>query len=271
MKIYVSTGALIGRPNGRDYRLLKDFKNQLNCDGFEFMLYSDWYGKTDEIADFLKTENIKTPTFHCQKSVTEAFCKGAKEEFADAYRRFEENAKLAQKIGATKLIVHLWNGLPSDQKFENNIECYKKLREISEANGVDLLVENVVCNCKDPFSRWIELHEVYPDIHFIFDTKMADFHRQLEKLYDKDMNWLFSENLIRHYHVNDYGGGYMDWANMNVLPIGAGHIDFERFFTFIKSKGYDDTITLESTAFDSTGIVNFDMLNKEIEYVRNLK
>ena len=37
-QILCSTGALIGRPNGRDYRLLKQFCPQLECDGFEFML-----------------------------------------------------------------------------------------------------------------------------------------------------------------------------------------------------------------------------------------
>ena len=39
-QILCSTGALIGRPNGRDYRLLKQFCPQLDCDGFEFILYS---------------------------------------------------------------------------------------------------------------------------------------------------------------------------------------------------------------------------------------
>lgn len=38
-KILCSTGALIGRPNNRDYTLLKTFSPQLQCDGFEFMMY----------------------------------------------------------------------------------------------------------------------------------------------------------------------------------------------------------------------------------------
>ena len=38
-QILCSTGALIGRPNGRDYRLLRQFCPQLDCDGFEFILY----------------------------------------------------------------------------------------------------------------------------------------------------------------------------------------------------------------------------------------
>ncbi|MBR4277818.1 MAG: sugar phosphate isomerase/epimerase, partial [Lachnospiraceae bacterium] len=66
--ILVSTGALIGRPNGRDYRLLKELTKKIRSDGFEFMMYSTWYGQEDHIVDFLKSNSINTPTMHCQKS-----------------------------------------------------------------------------------------------------------------------------------------------------------------------------------------------------------
>ena len=39
-KILCSTGALIGRPNNRDYTLIKEFAPRLECDGFEFMMFS---------------------------------------------------------------------------------------------------------------------------------------------------------------------------------------------------------------------------------------
>lgn len=39
-QLLCSTGALIGRPNGRDYRLLGGLSKKLECDGFEFMMYS---------------------------------------------------------------------------------------------------------------------------------------------------------------------------------------------------------------------------------------
>ena len=38
-EILCSTGAIIGRPNGRNYRLLEDLAKQLQCDGFELMMY----------------------------------------------------------------------------------------------------------------------------------------------------------------------------------------------------------------------------------------
>ena len=36
-EILCSTGAIIGRSNDRNYRLLKPFSEKLHCDGFEFM------------------------------------------------------------------------------------------------------------------------------------------------------------------------------------------------------------------------------------------
>ena len=142
-------------------------------------------------------------------------------------------------------------------------------KDIAEKYGLDLLVENVVCNQQDPLTHMIELAQEYPDIHYIFDTKMAAFHSQLDKLYDSEYAWLWKDGHIRHYHVNDYGGGHMDWANLRTLPIGKGHIDFERFFDYIHEIGYDDTFTVEATAFDETGVVDVDMLNDQFGQIRN--
>ena len=66
--------------------------------------------------------------------------------------------------------------------------------------------------------HWCELKEEYPEIHFVFDTKMAAFHEQLDWLYEKEYEWLWKEGHIKHYHVNDYAGGYMDWKNLITLP-----------------------------------------------------
>ena len=267
-EILISTGALIGRPNGRDYRLLLPLSKQLECDGYEFMMYSTWYDQVDDIVSFLKSSKLYTPVFHCQKSIGESISKGGEEELEDAFCRFEVNAGMASQIGAGKMVMHLWDGITSDQNFENNLNAYEKLRGIAQRYGVELLVENVVCNREDPMKHWCELAQRYPDIHFIFDTKMAAFHGQLELLYAKDFEWLRQENHIHHFHVNDYAGGLKDWENLRTLPIGSGHVDFDRFFAFIRQMNYDGTYTLESTAFDNTGAVDVEMLNRQVRYIR---
>ena len=268
-KILCSTGTMIGRPNGRDYRLIEKYVPQLQCDGFEFMMYSSWYEEVEALTEYLKSLKLYIPVVHVQKGIGEKISIGGPENFEEAYRLFEINCKLASEIGAAKLVIHLWDGLPSDKQFENNVKAYPVLREIAKKYGLDLLVENVVCNQQDPLTHMVELEEKYPDIHYIFDTKMAAFHSQLDKLYDPEYAWLWKDGHIRHYHVNDYGGGHMDWANLRTLPIGKGHIDFERFFDYIYKIGYNDTFTVEATAFDETGVVDVDMLNDQFGQIRN--
>lgn len=272
-EIYCSTGALIGRPNGRNYRLLEDFCPKLRYDGFEFMFYPDWYADPETVTAFLKTleqtQSVRFPVMHCEKSLSEHITKGGEEEEREAFRLFRINCSVADKIGAEKMVLHLWNGVISDSNFENNLKNFGQLRKIANEFGLDLLVENVICH-QDPMTHWKELKKEYPDIHFVFDTKMADFHRQLELLYDPEFDWLHCDNHIRHYHVNDYGGEYLEWTNLKVLPVGDGHIDFEKFFSFLREKNFQGNFTLEATGFDQTGKVDLDGLNRQADRVRQM-
>ncbi len=264
-KILCSTGALIGRPNNRDYRLLKPLSEQLHCDGFEFMMYSSWYEEVEELVHTIKSMNLYIPVLHCEKSIGEAVSKG---EFEEAYRRFEINCQISGELGAESVVLHLWDGITSDSHFQNNIEAYSRLKEIAEQYQIKLLVENVVCNCENPMKHWCELKEKFSNICFVFDTKMAAFHNQMELLYEEEYQWLWRDNHICHYHVNDYAGGYMEWAKLRTLPIGQGHVDFKRFFEFIHQTCYQGTFTVEATAFDSSGTVDVEMLNGQFEFIR---
>lgn len=268
--ILCSTGALIGKPNGRDYRLLEPLSKQLTCDGFEFMMYRSWYENVKELIDTLQKINIYIPVMHCEKHIGEQISKGDKTELEEALHLFEINCQIADNIQAKKMVLHLWDGVTSDQHFSNNLNAYPYLAEIAQKYKIDLLIENVVCNQENPMKHWCELAKRYSDIHFIFDTKMAAFHNQLELLYAKDYEWLWKDKHIRHYHVNDYAGGYMDWDSLlsGVLPVGKGHINFERFFDFVYQTGYTGTYTVEATAFDRNGMVDVNMLNEQFSRIR---
>lgn len=268
-QILCSTGALIGKPNGRNYRLLEDLSGQLSCDGFEFMMYSSWYEEAEEIAGYLQEMKLHIPVLHCEKHIGEAISRNGEGDWDEALWKFEKNCEIAQKIGAEKLVIHLWDGLISDQNFANNLQCFGELAALARQYRIDLLVENVVCNQKDPMTHWCELAERYPDIHFIYDTKMAAFHEQLPLIYEPAYAWLWNEGRIRHLHINDYGGGYMEWSELKTLPIGEGHIDFDQFFYFIREKKYMGDFTVEATAFDrETGEIDVEMLNRCFERIR---
>lgn len=266
-KILCSTGALIGRPNGRNHKLLEDFAKRLCCDGFELMIYDTWYEKMEQVVRDIREMKIYIPVVHCEKTIGQSISLGGEENQKKALRLFEINAEAAEKLGAEKIVLHLWDGLPSDGTFENNIATYPMLQDIAEKYGVDLLVENVVCNVQSPMKRISQLLEHYPEIHFVFDTKMAAFHCELEELYREENSALWKN--IHHYHVNDYAGGYKEWSKLATLPMGKGNVDFEAFFAYIKRIGYDGTFTIEATAFDKDGVVDFEMLNRCVTAIRN--
>ena len=266
-KVLCSTGALIGRPNGRDITLLTKYSLLLDCDGFEFMMYDTWYDRADEITQYLIGTGLCFPVMHCEKHIGGAISLGG-DDMQRAFGLFETNCRIARGIGAQKLVLHLWDGITSDSNFPCNLSAYKQLREISDSYGIDLLIENVVCNMGDPMTHWCEIARSYPDAHFVFDTKMAAFHEQDSLIFDKEFEWLWKEGHIKHLHINDYGGGYMQWDKLKTLPLGQGHIDFDKFFAHIKMLGYDDTFTVEATAFDQSGNVDTDMLCRCFDTVR---
>ena len=79
MKILCSTGALVGRPNGRDFRLFQRYVPMLDCDGIEFILYDSWYPETEAITEVLKSLHKDIPVFHCEKTLAEHISRGGKE------------------------------------------------------------------------------------------------------------------------------------------------------------------------------------------------
>ncbi len=267
-EILCSTGALIGKPNGRDYTLLEKLAGELSCDGFEFMMYSSWYEQADRLTDALRGTGLSFPVMHCEKHIGEKISRGEAGDLEEALRLFRINCRIAQSIGAEKLVLHLWDGMISDSHFENNLAAYAQLKEIADSHGLLLLVENVVCNHEDPMTHWCALREQYADVRFVFDTKMAAFHGQMDLLYDREYEWLWRGGHIAHFHVNDYGGGYMEWDRLKTLPIGGGNVDFVKFFSFVKDTGYEGMFTVEATAFNREGVVDTGMLNRCFEEIR---
>ena len=71
---------------------------------------------------------------------------------------------------------------------------------------------------------WCELAERYPDIHYIFDTKMATFHQQLKLLCQEDYSGLWKKGHIRHFHVNDYAD--VERGRLPSAPLTLSHLPF---------------------------------------------
>ena len=260
-RVLCSTGAIIGKRNNRDYNLLRGIVPQLNCDGLEFMMYQSWHDQTNGLKKVLADFDV--PVFHMTKQIGEWVSQG---NLTDAEAMFRADCSLAREIGSRLLVLHLWSGRASDQHIERNIAAYPGLQAIAEEYGLLLTVENVLCNTRDPMTHMCALAAAYPEIRFTFDTKMAAFHSQLEALYQPENAWLLPH--IAHFHVNDYAGGHMDWASMGAKQLGKGHIDFERFFTFVRSMAYHGYFTCEATAVNEDGTIRYDEMNASLRSIK---
>ena len=84
-QIFCSTGSLLGRPNGRNYRLLTEYCPQLDCDGFEFILYNSWYDEMESLTAFLRSLHLNIPVMHCEKTLSEHITRGGDEEWQEAF------------------------------------------------------------------------------------------------------------------------------------------------------------------------------------------
>ena len=266
-KILCSTGALL--VYGGDYRLIEPLSEKLLYDGYEFMMDAPYYEELETLIHFLRGLRLYIPVVHCEKSIGEALSQTDASILRAAYEKFEQNCSLAKSIGAEKMVLHLWDGRTSDAAFAHNLDHYAVLDQIAQNYHINLCVENVVCTTNNPMEHFCALRQRYPKIHFVFDTKMAAFHHQLELLYQKEYEWLWKNEHICHYHINDYSGGYMDWEHLQSLPVGSGVIDFDVFFSFIKKIGYHNTLTVEATAVRPDGTVDISMLNEQFRRIQS--
>ncbi|MCR4598589.1 MAG: sugar phosphate isomerase/epimerase [Acetatifactor sp.] len=270
---------------------MQQYAELLRCDGFELMIGKSWYPQMDEMIETVKSYGLNIPVIHANKALGEYLCGMTRtydnghfneyfmtdteeqELFKKGTELFRLNLRAAQELGARKMVLHLWNGVPSDRMLENNIKRFGTWKKMADEAGVDLMVENVICNVNDPLSNILQVADAYGDAHFVYDTKMAEFHGQTLKLFEEPYVRLLKEGRIRHLHINDYGGGYKDWSHMEVLPIGSGHVDFDTFFRKLYEYGYDGDYTVETTVLDDNGNVDVSVLNgcfdKIREYVKN--
>ena len=264
IKLLCSTGCLCTMRNGRDYRLIENAAQELECDGFEFMMYGSWYDAWQKVLADLKAMGLNIPTFHVEKRVGERITLGETEE---AQRCFRINCEMAAELGAEKLVMHLWDGRPSDGNFAQNADEYAVLNGIAREHGLLLTVENVVCLYNDPLSNLTVLHDMYPDIAFTYDFKMAQFHDQVKQTFDQSHKWLW-HGPVRHVHFSDIDADPMDWTRLRSLHPGEGRVDFGFACKKLTELNYDGYITIESTSVAEDGRIETEKLNNSLAKIR---
>ena len=247
--LYVSSGAFIGRRTGFSPDGFFSVCREYDCDGFEFMFYRAWYPELDEMLARFRALGVLFPTLHCDKMIGEGFSSGDPEEYQNALALFRVNCRAAASLGARLLVLHLWNGLPSDRNVGRHIDALEDLYKIAAEYDLTLTVENVLCADRDPLTHLSTIAERYPDARFTFDTKMAAFHDQMGEIVSPAR--LSVAGRIAHVHLNDYGGGIRDFSDLRVLHLGEGRIDFAPFLSLLRDLHYSGAVTLECSCFSS--------------------
>lgn len=263
-----STGAFVGRWNGRDYTQIPAVAAQLEADGLELMMYDSWYACADEVVAALR--GLPIPVVHVDKQVGEQLSRGEAGDEAAALAAFRCNCAVAQRVGAKLLVLHLWNGPPSDRHFARNLAAFDELWRMADATGLTLTVENVVCAVADPLTRLRELRDAYPAVRFTYDTKMAAFHHQHEVWNTPDGAWLWQEERIAHVHLNDYAGSYRDWDHLRVPPPGDGWVPLPRYAALLAAQHYHGAITTEAPVVRADGSVDVAQLNQNVRRLRQI-
>lgn len=269
MIILPSIGAFIGRVNNRDHRAFLSVCDRMDADSYEFMMYESFYPNAESILDDFCATGLAFPVFHVEKRLSEYIATGTAEDRKEALSRFSINCRAAARLGASKLVLHLWNGLASDSHFSFHLDAFGELCEIAEAHGLLLTVENVVCARRDPLHHFGELLARYPRVAFTYDSKMAAFHRQEFTVFSEEYRHLWNTH-IRHVHFNDYNGVPGDFSRLAVLHLGEGNIDIARFAAELHAVGYHDTVTLECSCMRPDGSLEPQKMNRSLSLAHEL-
>lgn len=263
MELYVSSGAFTGRINGRNPRLLADYWDQFDCDGFELMLFDDLEPQMDSIIELYQKARVPIRVLHADKRTGDWMGNpdpGAQQKLLDL---FERNCRVGNALGAQKIVTHIWGRPYSDQHLDQIAQQVGLLLQIARRYNLDLVAENCVC-FSSPIENLEKLCQIHPTLGVTIDTRPAQFHRELARTVQSPV---FQRNM-RHVHINDYKGGYMQWdALYPIYQPGQGEIDFDLFFDGILQKHPQCSITLEAPAM-RPDCVDVQTLGRALTFIR---
>ncbi|MGN1345518.1 MAG: sugar phosphate isomerase/epimerase family protein [Eubacteriales bacterium] len=279
-KFYISTGVLVGRGNGYDYRrALREIgvRREMGlCDGIELMMLPFYYDKIETVAEAVGASGLvdTTSVLHCEKEIgtmlsdagvlqNDGKMDEAEALWKTAYSLYRENCRMGERTGLHRMVLHLWGGISSDGNLAYNASKLPVLAKTAAESGIRLLIENIPSNHADPLSNWLSLLPLPENTAFIFDTRFGKLHEQTTET----LTHPHIIPSIEHVHVSDFGGGYRDFRALRpILHPGEGKIDFAEDARLLDQFGYTGTITLESPIMNGAEY-DFWKLEKTLTYL----
>lgn len=270
LQLLCSTGALVGRSNGYDHRVILENKNAIEADGFELMMLSAWYDRLPEVARDLEKGQVYTPVIHLEKDVSPLLFLGDEASAREGLRLFTQNVRMGAAVGAKKAVFHLWDGRFTRERLDRGLATVETLYEICAEEGISLLIENIPCRVCSPYLLIEGLSERFPTERFTFDVRHAAFMGESERFFRSP---LFGR-AIGHLHFSDYTGQMLPdkWGvTRPIVQPTEGIIDFDRLFAEMPPFS-GETMTLESPALGVDGTVDREKLNRSLRFLsKNMK
>lgn len=262
--IYCSTGTMVGRANGWNYRLFTERGREIAADGFELMMVNAYYDEIGPLLSAIEKSGLFFGSIHAEKDIGIYLAGRQPGDTEQAMRLFRINCEVGRAIGAEKLVLHLWSGHVSDTRFCENLACLDRLYDIAREHSLRLLIENVPSVRSDAFSNLKRVADIRSDAGFVYDVRFGAFHSQNEEIIKS--GWLESGR-IEHLHISDYVGPAGDFSSLRpILHPGQGIIGLDRLLPRIFAV-YDSTVTLESPDIHEEGF-DADVINGDLEFIR---
>jgi sugar phosphate isomerase/epimerase len=242
-----STGLVTRFPDAADHAAIAEWCPRLEVDGLELSISRVW--DPARVEDDLRSAGLRFRTAHLDKRI------GAEllEDAAAALAQLEIDCGLAASLGATLVVLHLWELPVGDRRLDENLALLAACLDIADAAGVTLTVETIPCAAGSPLANVQRALETDDRCRVTLDTEFLAHHGQLDAALADDELW----ERVAHLHVKDYAGALRDSANTRryLIP-GEGTIDFARLFSTLRERAYDGALTLEVSSVSAAGTVD---------------
>lgn len=194
----------------------------------------------DILVDIKEKYGMNITAVHPTMSLAESFMifSAYERRYRESLRQYSRYSEVAARLGAKYIIMHGGkpNGILSDEEY---CERYMALKEETMQNGVTVLQENVAKFRSGDIEFLRSMREILGDeAEFCFDIKQSIRCGYLPLNLVNE----FYDN-IKHFHISDHSV-----AGDCLLP-GNGKFNFQNFFKFLNSKGYQGSLITEVYRF----------------------
>ena len=242
-----STGLVTRFPDAPDHASIAEWCPRLDVDGLELSISRVW--DAARVEHDLGSAGLGFATAHLDKRI------GAEllEDAGAALAQLESDCRLAASLGATLVVLHLWELPVGDRRLQENLSLLPACLDTAATAGVALTVETIPCSNAAPLENVRRALDADDRCRVTLDTEFLAHHGQLDEALADDTLW---EN-VAHLHVKDYAGALRDASGKRryLIP-GEGTIDFDALFGTLRKRSYEGALTLEVSSVTPAGTVD---------------